>query len=123
MPNYPKFEKKVRDEIVGQVMRESQQPGYGLILAYDKYTNTATIITSQPGSEQMGEIYKNVPCPVNMGIQSAAPKSGYPCWIQFKDGTMTQPYITNYFNPLFRDLDYTNQYRAVNDIPMYMLEM
>lgn len=119
----PKFERKLKDRIVDPVIQSGNQPGYGMVLGYDRQNNTCMVIAAAPGSDRMGEIYKDVPCPVMLGVQGVSPTTGMYCWLAFKDGTQTFPYITNFFNHHYNKHSYTRQARAVSDTPSYMLDM
>lgn len=120
---YPKFEQKVREKITEPMRMQNAQPGYALILNYNPKTNTAMVVTSLQGSDQLGEIYKDVPCPVSVGVQVRAPRLGTPCWVSFRDGTSTTPIITSFFNPHFEEYDSHSQNYAQNSLPKFMLTM
>lgn len=120
---YPRFESKVRDRVVNPAFQEVAQPGYGVVLKYSVRENTATVLMSQPGSDQIGHIYTNVPCPTTVGLQMAAPEFGRPCWVQFADGTMSNPMITHYFNHNYEDIDHRRHSQAINDTPRFMTEL
>lgn len=123
MAEYPKFKEKLQDKYIGPVMQQAQQPCYALVFDYNSIRNTATILTAQPGSDQPGEIYKEIDCPVTLGVQGVAPRAGMMCLIAFRDGTFTNPYIVNFFNPHFNKFNYTSQYTASSGVPSYMLYM
>lgn len=59
---------------------QQAQGGYGIVLHYDSTENVATIVLSRPGSDEPGEIFSNVPCPVTNGIQTVAPEIGRACF-------------------------------------------
>jgi len=123
MPTNPKFEGKLREQLIYRDDQQRAQPGYGMVMAYDPVENTATVLMSMPGSDQVGEYYHNVPCPTNMGVQVVAPEQGRQCWVVFKDGTPANPMITHYFNHAFKDIDQYRNGRAVNEIPRFMMEL
>lgn len=119
----PKFEQKLRENVVDRAAMQNSQPGHGIVLTYDKEKNTATVLMSRPGSELPGEIHSGVACPSTVGLQTAAPEPGRPCLVMFKDGTQSYPMITHFFNPKFEEIDYERQYYIKNDIPRFMLEL
>lgn len=123
MANNPKFERKLREQIVYPDDLQRAEPGYGIIMDYNPTDNVATVLMSHPGSDQPGQFFHSVPCPTNMGVQTVAPEQGRQCWVVFKDGTMSNPMITHFFNHTFRDIDAYKNDRAVNDIPRFMLEL
>lgn len=121
MENYD-LKRKINDQIQNAEMRVAT-PGYGIVMGYNRYDNTATVLLSQPGSDMPGRFYTNVPCPTFPGIQMVAPERGRPCWVSFKDGLQSTPVITHFFHHSYRDLEYERQYVADNDVPRFMLEM
>jgi len=121
MKNY-KVDKQVQEQI-GIAKRKDARPGYGLIMHFNVLDNTATVAMSRPGSDQMGEIFSNVPCPVQLGVQTVAPEVGRPCWLEFKDGTQSNPIVTTYFSHSYDELDYDRQYYIDNDTPRFMTEL
>lgn len=123
MPNYPKFEARVRERVLNPALQQAQRPGYGVVLSFDKRANTCDIVTAQPGSDQMGEVISSVPAPVQSGVQGASPRPGMLCWIDYRDGGASHPFITHFFNPYFQNNDYNKQYKAVMDTPRYLLNL
>lgn len=93
----------------------------GVILSYDKFANTATVMVSKSETDEAEEILKNVPCPTNIGVQMAAPEPGRLCVVIFRNGNITQPLITNYYNHRFSQYDYNRQSPTQVDIPSYLL--
>lgn len=97
---------------------------FGVVLNYDSVTNTATVLMSSPVTESAGDILENVPCPVTMGIQTAAPEPGRPCWVCFKGSRGEKyPMISHFFNHNFQKYDYQRHTQAASGIPYYMLSM
>lgn len=92
----------------------------GVIASYDRYTNTATVITTKADTDEVEEILKNVPCPVLLGIQAAAPDPGMPCYVIFKGGNRTQALISHYYNHKYDEYNYGPQTKADIDIPSYL---
>lgn len=123
MAPLPKFQQRVQDQIVTPSQQQTNQPGYGIVMAYDRLTNTATVLMSQPGSDQWGEFYANVPCPTSVGVQGVGPEIGRPCWVIFADGTMSNPMITHYFNHIYEDIDFDRQNKAQDSMPRFMREI
>jgi hypothetical protein len=123
MPQYPKFQQRLRNNIIDPVMQQQQTPAYAVVLTFDPLTNTCDIVTAMPGSDEMGEAFSNVPMPMTAGVQAAAPKVGTMCWIAFRDGTRGDPYITHFFDLAFTRNRFDSQYKAVMDTPRYMISM
>lgn len=93
----------------------------GTIISYEKMTNTATVVISKQETSDIDEIITGVPCPTFLGVQMVAPESGRPCWIVFKNGDVTQPLITHFYNHLYSKYDYPKQMGSSNIIPTYLL--
>jgi hypothetical protein len=123
MPQYPKFQARVRNTILDPALQQQQTPGYAVVMTFDAQTNTCDIVTAMPGSDEIGEVYTNVPIPLNSGVQTAAPKVGTMCWIAFRDGTRGDPYITHFFDLAFSKNRFDSQYKAVLDTPRFMISM
>lgn len=123
MPSYPKFHAQLRDKLLDPMARQAAQPGYAMVVSFNPYTNTCDIVTSQPGSDEMGEVLTNVPAPLQDGVQASAPKPGTMCWIAFRDGTRGDPFISHYFDANFQKFNYQKQYNAKMDTPRYLISM
>jgi len=123
MNKYPKFSQSIRENIVQSHSKQQAVPGYGIVMDYDSVNNRATVLMSSAGSDQPGEIYKEVICPTTIGIQTVAPETGRPCWVVFKNNNTAFPIITNFFNHVYDQIDYTKQTQATNSIPRYMTIM
>lgn len=95
----------------------------GVISAYDRYTNTASVITSQPDTDEIDEVMRNVPCPVLLGIQSVAPEPGRPCFVVFKNGNRTKPLISHYYNHNYDKYDYSKQNKTHIAFPSYLINL
>lgn len=121
--NNPKFNKFIDSKI--QTADETRNiDRFGIIMGYDEVTNTATVLLSSPTSETAGDMIKNVPCPLIMGVQMAAPEPGRPCWVCFKGNSGERhPMITHYFNHNYQKYDYDRHSSASTGIPYYMLSM
>lgn len=118
------FDKKLRDGVIQQSFDRQLEfsSGHGIILDYDAKTNTATVLMSKPGTDQVGDVLREVLCPTNIGIQGAAPEAGRPCWVDFKSGRNIAV-ITHYFNHLYDKYDYIRQTRAVINTPRFLFTM
>lgn len=95
----------------------------GVISSYNAFNNTATVLVSEPDSDAIDEIIREVPCPVYMGLQNVAPEPGRMCIVVFKNGAITQPIITNFFNHSYKKFDYLRHNRAGYALPQYMVSM
>ena len=123
MPN-PKFESKVKQNIVNPHSDQRSRSGYAIVMSYDSVNNTANIQMSRPESPGMGQVYKDVPCPTTIGVQAVAPEMGRPCFVDFKGNGNSSDYypvITTFFNHVYSQIDYTKQTSAVNNTPRYIL--
>lgn len=117
-----KFEQAITSKIQSQQYQQAQGT-YGVLLDYDTTRNTATILLSNYGSDEMGEVIRDVPCPTTIGVQTVAPENGRPCWVTYKGRDTSFPVVTHFFNPFFIENDYARQTTASNTIPRYMLAM
>ena len=94
---------------------------FGVIMSFDENENTATVVISKQETNEIEDVLRNVPCPVMLGVQTVMPSPGRPCWVVFKDGNVTQPIVTHYFNHNYGNYDYANQVVSPNQIPSYLL--
>lgn len=116
--HYPKFEKRQERDAVAR--RMSQTHGReGVVVAYNSFKNTATVILALPKSEQIGPIHKDVPCPTIPGIISVAPEPGRGCWVVFKDDNERKPMITHFYNEHYGKYDYVTQTDATSMVPRF----
>lgn len=110
---------------VNQAIKSEQSKKFtgavGTILSYDRYTNTATVLASKTETDEVGEVLTNVPCPTYMGVQMAAPEPGRLCYMIFKNGNVTHPIITHFYNHRYDQYDYGRQIGSPNDLPTYLL--
>lgn len=103
--NYPKFDKKIQDQLIANEMQKARtRPG--VIMSYSKMTNTATVVLEDQYSENIGNVIKNVVCPYTSGVQSVAPTPGSRCLVGFRDNNESKPYIINYYNDTFNNINY-----------------
>lgn len=123
MPQFPKFEQKLRSNVVDRALQQGQKPGYAVVVGFDPVMNTCDIITASPGSDELGEVLTNIPCPTQSGVQGAAPRPGVMAWVAYRDGTTGDPFITHFFDPSFDKNQYTKQYNARNDTPRFLVQM
>lgn len=114
--------RKIGEEIASANKREFQ-PGYGIVISYDEEDNTATVLLAEPGSDAPGQFFNSVPCPTTPGIQSVAPEIGRPCWVSFRDGLQSSPVITHFFHHSHADMEYDQQYYAINSTPRFLMDL
>lgn len=117
------FQDKIRKQVVDPAMRQAAAPRYGFVLSYNPIDNTASIALTSPGTDDLGEIFNNVPCPTSIGVQTVAPEAGRPCWVQWKDNNEAFPIITHFFNHAYTKIDYSKQTKAENNTPRFFLNM
>lgn len=120
----PKFENKIKQNIINPNNNQSSRSGYGIVIAYNSASNTASIQMGKPHGPGMGQVYKDVPCPTTIGVQAVAPEMGRPCFVDFKGGGNSSDYypvITTFFNHVYNKIDYTKQTQAINNTPRYIL--
>ena len=60
--NYPKFDQKINEQILSSRMQLSK-PRTGTVVAYDKNSNTITVILESQYSDTVGNIVDKIPCP------------------------------------------------------------
>lgn len=94
----------------------------GVIMEYNKYDNTCTVALSEADSDVVTEIISNVACPTQIGVQAAAPEPGRICWVAFKSGNATQPFVVNYYNHRYQTHDYERQTRTPFSIPSHLMD-
>lgn len=123
MQHNPKFDKHIKSMILSHENSKSKGR-YGLIMGYDKTTNTATVLLSAPDSDVIGDLLRQVPCPVQLGVQSVSPEPGRPCWVVFKnDRDNHNAVVSHYFNQHYNEFDYSRQTQAMSGVPNFMLGM
>jgi hypothetical protein len=117
--NYPKFDGKIQNQIDVSRMRQSKtRPG--VVMQFDKKTNTATVILDDQYSKQLGNIVNKVPCPSNPGVQNVAPEPGTRCLIGFRDDNESHPYIISFFEENRLGSNYMSNYVVNTGIPKFM---
>ena len=119
--NYPKFDKKIQDQIDLAFIKSSKtRPG--IIMGYDRKTGMATVALDDAYSSAVGNIIRSVPCPVTRGIQLVDPIPGTRCVVGFRDNNESQPYVLNYFNDTAnRTSNIYNNY-VNTGIPKFMVD-
>jgi hypothetical protein len=121
MPNnYPKFDSKIQNQIDLSRMRQSKSRP-GVVMKFDKKTNTAVVVLDDQLSGQIGNIIGNVPCPSVMGVQFISPEAGTRCLVGFRDDNESHPYIITYFNDLGTGSAKLNDYVVNTGLPKYMM--
>jgi len=118
--NYPKFDKKIQDQIDLSTMRSSRSRP-GMIMDYSRSNHTATIILDEQYSSGMGSVIKNVPCPVTVGVQSVSPTIGTRCLVGFRDSNEASPYVVNYFEDNISNSSYYRNSFIDTGIPRFMV--
>lgn len=118
--NYPKFDKKIQDQIDLNNMRMSRSRP-GMVMSYSRSDNTATIVLDEQYSGTMGSVIRNVPCPINMGIQTTAPTVGTRCLVGFRDGNESSPYVLNYFEDNLANSNYYRNNFVDTGVPRFMV--
>jgi hypothetical protein len=118
--NYPKFDKKIQDQIDNVSMQKSRtRPG--IIVSYNRASSTADVILDEQYSENMGNVLKNVPCPLVKGVQSVSPTLGTRCLIGFRDTNESNPYILNFFDDVATNKFYIRNSVVNTGIPRFMV--
>jgi hypothetical protein len=115
-----RLEKKIADQVVKPYLDAQVSPGYGIILDYNKTKNTAIVLMSQQGSDMPGEMYHNVPCPSQLGLQTVNPEKGRQCWVTFKNGDGEFPIVTHFYNYFYEDYDDAKQQNAIAPLPSFI---
>lgn len=117
---HPKFEQKLIDKVVNPALGASEANAIAVVLIYDARTNTADIMANRMGSNLMGEIFREVQCPINQGVQTVSPKAGIMCRIAFRSKSQTDPYILSFFDNTYETTSYFDNNYAQNEIPSFL---
>ena len=118
--NYPKLDKKIQDQIDNVSMQKSRtRPG--IIVSYNRASSTADVILDEQYSENMGNVLKNVPCPLVKGVQSVSPTLGTRCLIGFRDTNESNPYILNFFDDVATNKFHIRNSVVNTGIPRFMV--
>lgn len=119
MRHHPKFDSYVDRKILSNEQTASRARS-GVVMSYDKFTNTATVQLSAPDSDQLGDIITNVMCPSFPGVQMVSPEPGWMCWVAFMSiNDDHNPIITHFFNHRYAKYQYPRQSNARNGITTY----
>jgi len=121
--NMPRLDKHLGDTYRSQSQQETTTGRYGIIMSFNKYTNTATVMLVQENTGAIEGLYKHVPCPVYPGVINAAPRPGEQCWVEFKGRSSAHPIITHYFNHLYKEYEYTERSNANVGVPKFSLNI
>lgn len=116
--------KKIKDQINAALDSHKYQKftgSVGTIISYDKFDNTATVAISKTETDEVGEILKRVPCPTNLGVQTVAPRPGTMVYVVFRNGLLSQPLITHFWNHRYATYNYDSQIHSINNLPSYLL--
>lgn len=116
--------KKIQEQIDCSIDKQKYQKftgSVGTIISYDKFDNTATVAISKTETDEVSDFLKKVPCPTNIGIQTVAPSPGTMVYVVFRNGILSQPLITHFWNHQYSKYDYSRQTHSVNNIPTYLL--
>lgn len=118
--NYPKFDQKIQSQIDLTLMKIAKtRPG--MILSFNKSTNTARVMLDNQISDNIGSVIENVPCPVTKGVQSVAPSVGTRCLVAFRDNNESSPYILNYFEDTKLNPTFMINYTVNTGIPKFLV--
>lgn len=117
---YPKFDKKINDLITESRFQQTRSRP-GVVISFDRRSNTANIILEDKMSGEVGEILRDVPCPDTQGIQSVAPFAGSRCVVGFRDDNERYPFIISFIN----DINYHSKnrinYSVDTGIPNFLI--
>lgn len=118
--NYPKFDQKIQDQINLNMMQAAKtRPG--MVLSFNKQSNTARVLLDDQFSENLGSVFESVPCPTSKGVQSVSPSVGTRCLIAFRDNNQASPYILNYFEDTSLNPSYMLNYSVNTGIPKFLV--
>jgi hypothetical protein len=118
-----RFEEHVKRNIIHPNSEAEVKDGYGIVVHYNPQKNIASVLLAQPATDLPGEIYHNIPCPVQIGVQSVAPEVGRQCWVTFKNQNPAFPVITHFYNYFFETADYEKQTNAMAPMPRYIYNL
>lgn len=118
--NYPKFDKKIQDQIdLSSIKSSKTRPG--IIMSFDKLANTAVVVLDDQYSGSVGNVINHVHCPFTKGIQGVAPTVGSRCLVGFRDNNEMNPYIINFYDDTESKVNYYHNTVAVTGIPRFMV--
>lgn len=118
--NYPKFDKKIQDQIdLSNLQQSKTRPG--IVISYNKANNTAVVVLDDRNSNLMGNILNDVPCPVTRGVQAVSPSLGTRCLVGFRDVNESSPYVLNFFEDTRRNHNFISNYIVDTGVPRFMV--
>jgi hypothetical protein len=121
MPNiYPKFDKKISDSLDSARIQQTK-PRPGVIMSFDRKSNTVVVVLEDKMSGAVGEILNNVPCPDIQGVQTVAPTAGSRCIIGFRDDNERWPYIISFINDINFQAKSRVNYSVDTGIPNFLI--
>lgn len=119
--NKNKLQQETKKIVEGQSY--TQMTGsVGVVISYDRYNNTATVAVTENESNTISEIVKNVPCPFLPGMQGLDPQPGWEAWIVYKNGKITTPCISHFFNHAYSKYIYESQNKTEYGIPFHLMD-
>lgn len=118
--NYPKFNQKIQDHIDQNLMIQNKNR-FGIIISFDKHTNTARVLLEDVNSELLGSVLDKVPCPLISGVQMTAPRIGTRCVIGFRGTQESNPYVISYINDTLNNASFIKNYSVNTAIPRFMI--
>lgn len=119
----PKFEQKIKDTLITPALQQDQKSKYGIIVNFNKKTNSAMVQLINPMSHMLAEVVTDVPCGYQSGIQMEAPTPGRLCMLSYLDSAGAHPVITQLFSAAYSTFDYETHYYADSGVPLYMRMM
>lgn len=116
----PKFDNYIKSQ-ADRTSAQQATSRYGIIQDYNPSTHTATVLLPDQDSDAIGEILRNVPCPVTLGVEMVAPEAGRPCWVAIRRGQSSRgAIITNYFHHNFSRVDGPKKANLRSGVPSFM---
>ncbi len=118
--------RKIQDKIdqsISQNQRQGMTGRLGVVTSYNPFDNTASIYITKEQTNELDEHLTKVMCPVMLGIQYVAPRPGDHCWVVFKNGKVTEPLITHFFNHRYDQFNYGPQNQSTMNVPSYIMDL
>lgn len=116
-----KNQEKLQDTLLKDKYHKYNGGTFGTIVGYDINTNTATVVIEKQETNHIDQILYGVPCPTYIGVQMVAPEPGRPCWVVFKNGDVSVPLVTHYYNHMYHTYDHKKQTSTDSTIPSFLL--
>lgn len=118
--NYPKFDKKIQDQIdMTNIRAAKTRPG--TVMGFDRVNNTATVVMDDQFSDSVGSVVSNIPCPFTRGVQSVSPTIGTRCLVGFRDNNESHAYVINFFDDVPSIANYYRNSMVNTGIPRFMV--